>query len=250
MLQLKNIAVTLGRGTTLERKVLSGLNLAVPKGEFIVVIGGNGAGKSTMFEMISGFVKPQSGCIILDGEDVTSQPQTLRARSIARVLQDPRLGTMENMTIFENLAFALNRGKTRAFKLFSSNARRQLFAEKLFALDMGLENRLDEVTGNLSGGQRQALSLIMAILADSKVLLLDEITAALDPKTAKKVMKLANTIVRSEGKTCLMITHSMEQALEYGDRTLILKGGKFIKEYRNTEKKMLSPEQLAAAFEA
>lgn len=249
MLTLENIDITLSKGTKLECQVLKKLNLRVADGEFIVVIGSNGSGKSTMFNVISGFLKPDSGTIKIDGQDVTSLLQTARAYSVAKVMQDPRVGTMENMTLFENMAFALKRGRARGLNPFSNIDRKRLFQEKLSMLGIGLENRLDELVANLSGGQRQALSLMMAIIADSKILLLDEITAALDPKTAENVMQLANKMIREEKRTCIMITHNMAQAIEYGDRTLVLKKGEFTKEFSFSQKKQLTPGLLATEFE-
>lgn len=245
MLNLQNINVTLSRGTKLERQILQNLSLTVTDGEFVVVIGGNGAGKSTMFNVISGSLKADSGKVIIDDQDVTTLPQTSRAFSMARVMQDPRSGTMENMTILENMAFALLRDATRTLLPFVTKARKQLFREKLSMLNMGLENRLDETVANLSGGQRQALSLIMAIIADSKILLLDEVTAALDPKTAEDIMHLTNKIVREENRTCIMITHNMAHAIAYGERTLLLQDGRFAKEFAGAAKKQLTPTLLA-----
>lgn len=248
MLNLENIDVTVGKGSKLERLVLQNLSLSVKCGEFVVVIGGNGAGKSTMFNIISGFLNPDSGKVILEGKDITNLSQSSRASFVAKVMQDPRIGTIENMTIFENLAFALRRGESRGFMPFTSQRRTELFQAKLRMLNMGLESRLNELVSNLSGGQRQALSLIMAIITDSKILLLDEITAALDPQIAENVMELTAKIVQEEKRTCIMITHNMNHALKYGDRTLILKDGYFIKEYGLVEKQSLSSEQLASEF--
>lgn len=226
MLNLQNVNVTLGMDIKLQRFILQNLNLNVKQGEFLVVIGGNGAGKSTMFNVISGALKPDSGSIILDSKDITNVSQNLRSRDISFVMQDPRMGTMENLSIFENLSFALNRGKRRSLLPFSKNNRMELFAQKLSMLGMGLENRLDEVVINLSGGQRQALSLIMAILTEAKILLLDEITAALDPKSAKNIMALTDKLIREEKRTAIMITHNMSDANRYGDRLVTLKDGR------------------------
>lgn len=248
MLVLENINVTLGKGSRLERRVLKNLNLTVEKGEFLVIIGGNGAGKSTLFNVISGFLKPDGGKIFLEGQEITQTPSLSRCGTLAKVMQDPRVGTLEQMSIFENMAFAYNRGKRRKLIPFSNRHRLKLFREKLLQLDMGLENRLDDLVINLSGGQRQALSLIMATLSDSKILLLDEMTAALDPRTAESVMRLADKMVREENRTCLMITHNMTHALTYGDRTLLLSEGIFVKEFTALEKKDLTAVALAAEF--
>jgi len=248
MLNLKDIDVTLSKGTKLEYQVLQKLNLSVSAGEFIIIIGGNGAGKTTLLNVVSGFLRADSGKVIIDDEDVTTVSQSARAELIAKVVQDPKIGTMENMTILENMSFAYKRGAKRTLCLFKNEVREKLFREKLAMLNMGLEHKLDEVVANLSGGQRQALSIIMMILAGSKVLLLDEITAALDPKAAKSVIQLANKIIREENRTCLMITHNMSYAIEYGDRTLLLERGKFIKEFTKADKKRLTPALLAAEF--
>ncbi|MES2215569.1 MAG: ATP-binding cassette domain-containing protein [Pseudomonadota bacterium] len=221
MLSLQNINVTFG-----QRKILNDFNLQVAGGEFLVITGSNGAGKSTMFNIISGFLTPDSGEVTIDGQNLASISPKSRAKIVSKVMQDPKMGSMENMTIFENMAFAYKRGETRALVPFEAKARRLIFAEKLSILEMGLENRLDELVANLSGGQRQALSLIMAIVTKSRILLLDEITAALDPTSAEKVMILANKIVRDEKRTCIMITHNMTHAKEYGDRKLVLEGGR------------------------
>ena len=249
MLNLKNINVTLGKNTKLQSHVLKNLNLTVASEEFVVVIGGNGAGKSTLFNVISGFLRPDSGKIILDQNVITSTSQNERALFISSVMQDPRIGTMENMTLFENMAFAYKRGSPRTIRPFFSLQRKRFFQEKLALLSMGLEKRLDDLVSHLSGGQRQALSLIMALLIDSKLLLLDEITAALDPKVAKNIMKLANTLIREEKRTCLMITHNMSDAVEYGDRTLVLKEGHFVKEFTKNDKNQLTARDLACVFE-
>lgn len=248
MLTLENIHLTLGKGTKLEYSVLKKLNVTVSPGEFVIVIGGNGAGKSTLFNVISGFLKPDSGKIILNHQDITHLSQKARAASISTVMQDPRAGTIENMTIFENMAFAYKRGQRRALCPFSSKGRKEMFQEKLILLNMGLENRLEDLVANLSGGQRQALSIIMAILAESKIVLLDEITAALDPKIAETVMQISNKLIRGENRTSFLITHNMSHALDYGDRIVLLKEGRFIKTFTAAEKKGLTPALLAAEF--
>lgn len=249
MLKLENIDVTLGEGTTLQRKILNQLNLDVREGEFIVVIGGNGAGKSTMFNAISGFVGINSGKILIAGQDITSTPQTYRASLVSKVMQDPKLGTIENMTILENMAFAFKRGQRRGLQFFTDQQRIKIFQEKLSILNMGLENKLDELVSNLSGGQRQALSIIMAILQDSKILLLDEITAALDPASARTIMEMTNRIIREQKLTCVMITHNMSHAIKYGDRLLLLRNGNFIKEYDMDNRSKVTPAALAAEFD-
>lgn len=248
MLRLENIDVTLGKNTKLDRKILSQLNLNVKEGEFVVVIGGNGAGKSTMLNVISGVIKPDSGKIFILNKDVTNDSQIQKAKLISKIVQDPKAGTMENMTIFENMAFALKRGQNRGLQLFSNKARALLFKEKLSLIKMNLEDRLDEIVSNLSGGQRQILSVIMATLQDSKLLLLDEITAALDPATSESIMELTSQMIQEQQLTSIMITHNMAHAIKYGDRLLLLKNGRFVKEYDKVTKAILTPTQLASQF--
>lgn len=248
MLKLTNINVTLSKNTKLETQVLHNLNLDVAAGEFVIIIGSNGSGKSTMFNTISGYLTPDSGRVLIGNQDVTRQTQTQRAELVAIVMQEPRMGTMENMTIEENLSFAYLRGKTRSLKLHNTTQRRAYFKQKLTMLNMGLEDRLNELVGNLSGGQRQALSLIMAIIADYKLLLLDEITAALDPKTAESVISLAAKLVQEEKRTAILITHDMHYALRFGSRTLLLSHGRIIREYDAKAKLGLTPSDLAANF--
>ena len=248
MLKLEGIKLVVGKGTQLERTILEDLSLEVQKGEFLVIIGGNGAGKSTVFNTISGFMKPEKGRILIDGVDVTKTSQQERAKLVSIVMQDPRVGTMENMTILENMSFSYKRGKGRGFSLFNNAGRRAFFKEKLSLLDMNLENRINEMVTNLSGGQRQALSLVMSIIAESKILLLDEITAALDPKIAEHVMVLADKLVREQNLTCVMITHNMEHAIRYGDRTIVLKDGQFRREYSQKEKAELTVFDLTREF--
>jgi putative ABC transport system ATP-binding protein len=222
MLTLKNIEV---------ENILSGVNLELKNGEFLVLVGGNGAGKSTLLNVISGALSPKNGGVFIDGVNVTSLKQNQRSKLIANVLQDPRAGTIETMSILENMAFAQKRGAKRW--LFPFGRSREFYKEKLSVLNMGLEDRLDDLVTNLSGGQRQALSLSMALVSGCKLLLLDEITAALDPKTATSVMNLVNNIVRNEKITTIMITHNKEQMQEFGDRVMELAGGKLIKALAN-----------------
>lgn len=214
----------------------------------MVIIGGNGAGKSTLFNAISGDYPIHKGRIILNGVDISNWPRHRSAALIAKVVQDPRVATIDQMTIEENLSFAYLRGQRRGFVPHKNKDRSLFFQEKLQQLEMGLEARLNELMINLSGGQRQAISLIMALLADSEVLLLDEITAALDPKMANLVMKIADKIVRDSKRTTLMITHNMSHALQYGDRTLLLKDGQIIREFSKETKERLKPVDLAAIF--
>ncbi|MFN7038268.1 MAG: ABC transporter ATP-binding protein [Alphaproteobacteria bacterium] len=248
MLILENIDLTLNKNSKLEYPIFKNLNLKVEKGEFIIIIGGNGAGKSTLLNIISGNLRPDSGKIKLDNRDYTGASQSLRTNFITKVMQDPKIGTIENMTIQENMALALKHGEKRGFSLAINSMRIELFKQKLSLLNLGLENRLNELVSNLSGGQRQALSLIMAIIINPKILLLDEITAALDPKATENIMELANKIVREESCTCIMITHNMKHAIKYGDRMLILKDGQLLKEYSNLEKERLDIAYLYSEF--
>ncbi|MDR0727813.1 MAG: ATP-binding cassette domain-containing protein [Puniceicoccales bacterium] len=236
MLSLKNIGVFLGG-----QRVLDGLNLEVPERDFVVIIGANGTGKSTLFNVISGVFPPAHGRISIGGI-------ANNFRQVTRVFQDPRVGTVGNFTIFENMALALTRNKKRHLIPYDNRKRREFFRERLATLGMNLENRMDDLASSLSGGQRQALSLVMSVLGDYKVLLLDEITAALDPKSSEMVMALANKIVSAEGKTCLMATHNMHHALNFGGSLLILRNGKFDQSFTGDEKQKLSPADLIETF--
>lgn len=248
MLKLENIGVIFRKNSGLERKVLHQLDLCVKDSEFIVIIGDNGSGKSTLFNVISGFIKADLGKIMIAGQDMHASCQRYRANLVSKVVQDPKIGTMENMTILENMAFAFKRGQRRGLHLFMDNKRVNLFKEKLGMLDMGLENRLDDLVHTLSGGQRQALSIIMATMHPSKIILLDEITAALDPASSTSVMALSNRLVREQKLTCIMITHNMDHALTYGDRILLLKDGSFKKEYDIEAKATMTSQTLASAL--
>ncbi len=248
MLNLKDINLTLGKGSNMSRKVLNELSLHVKQKEFVSIIGNNGAGKSTLLNVISGFMQQDSGIISLFNEDITGKSQNQRARFISKVMQDPKVGTMQNMTIFENLALAAKRGEKRGLRLFHTKERVNFFKQKLSILNMGLENRLESNVNNLSGGQRQALSLIMAVIQNFKILLLDEITAALDPSSSETIMEIANKLIRSEELSCIMITHNMKHAIKYGDRLLLMKNGNFIKEYNAQDKSLLTQMELIESF--
>jgi len=248
MLKLEKINVVLGEGSQLRRHVIQDLNLEVKHGEFVIIIGSNGAGKSTLFNTISGTTKLKSGKIKINDSNITKLPAYKRAKFVAKVMQNPAIATIDDMTIEENLSFAFMRGKKRGLSPHLNEDRISLFKEKLSLLEMGLEHRLFELTSSLSGGQRQALSLIMAILANSEILLLDEITAALDPKTADLIMRITAKIVKETKHTTIMITHNMSHALEYGDRTLLISEGKIIAEYREKEKVGITALDLAARF--
>ena len=249
MLQLKNISKTFNPGTVNEKVALNGLNLHIEKGDFITVIGGNGAGKSTMLNAIAGVWRPDEGQVIIDGVDVTHMPEHKRAKYLGRVFQDPMLGTAATMQIEENLALAIRRGKKRGLKWRITPAERKIYREKLAEFDLGLENRLTDKVGLLSGGQRQALTLLMATLQAPKLLLLDEHTAALDPKTAAKVLELTDKIVTESNLTTLMITHNMRDAIKHGNRLIMMHEGKVAVDIRGEEKQNLTIEQLLELFE-
>ena len=248
MLTLKNIDVTLGKNTKRERKVLQGLNLTVASGEFLVLLGGNGAGKSTLFNVIAGGIAPDAGKLCIDGQDVTAMSQAQRAQAVSKVMQDPMQGTIAQMSILENMAFAYQRGQKRGLSLYDNQARRELFQDKLRLLGIGLEKRMHDQVSGLSGGQRQALSMIMAMLQPAKILLLDEITAALDPTSTAAVMNLANRIVREQRLTCVMITHDMEHAIQYGDRLVWLEDGQCVKSIDAATKAKMTPAELMQVF--
>lgn len=249
MIELNNLFITFNRGTPIENSVLKGLSLSLKAGEFVSVIGSNGAGKSTMLNAISGDVAVDSGSIFIQGEEVSHTPSWTRAANVARVFQDPMAGSCENLTIEENMALAYNRGKSRGFGFALNRKRRELFREKLSLLGLGLENRLSDQMGRLSGGQRQAVSLLMASLQPSNILLLDEHTAALDPKTSAFVMELTDKIVREQKLTTLMITHSMRQALDYGDRTVMLHQGQVAFDVEGEARKQMDVPDLLRLFE-
>ena len=245
MLKIDKITKTFNPGTVNAKTALSGLSLDVADGDFISIIGANGAGKSTLFNAIAGTFFTDSGSIFLDGEDITLVPDYKRARSIGRLFQDPMLGSAPGMTIEENLALAAGHGGWLARP---SRADRQLFRDKLALLDMGLENRMQQPVGLLSGGQRQALTLMMATINPPKLLLLDEHTAALDPATAEKVLELTKSIVAEQHLTCLMITHNMQSALDLGNRTLMMDQGRVIYDVQGAEREKLTVADLLVLF--
>ena len=249
MLELKQIRKTFNPGTVNEKVALDGLDLTLQDGEFVTVIGGNGAGKSTMLNAVSGVWKPDSGQIVLDGIDVTGMPEHRRAKYLGRVFQDPMMGTAPTMQIEENLALAMRRGQRRGLRWGITAAERERYRTLLHEFDLGLEDRLTTKVGLLSGGQRQALTLLMATLEKPKVLLLDEHTAALDPKTAAKVLAVTDKIVRDEQLTTLMITHNMNDAIRLGDRLVMMHAGKIIFSVGGEEKKRLTVQDLLQMFE-
>ena len=249
MLELSGIHKTFNIGTVNEKKALIDLNLKVNEGDFITVIGGNGAGKSTMLNVIAGVFPPEQGVITLDGVNVTKMAEHRRAGMIGRVFQDPMVGTAGNMNIEENLALANRRGKFRGLGWGVKKSEKEFFKEKLKMLDLNLEDRMGTKVGLLSGGQRQALTLLMATLIKPKVLLLDEHTAALDPKTASKVLSLTEEITSKENITTVMITHNMKDAIKYGNRLIMMMGGTIIYDVAGEEKKNLTVNDLLAKFE-
>ena len=249
MLRIENISKTFFPGTINEKRALQHLNLHLKPGDFVTVIGGNGAGKSTMLNSVAGVFPIDSGKIIIDGEDLTKQAEHKRAKYIGRVFQDPMLGTAAGKMIEENLAIASRRGKTPGLGWSFNEAEHDRYVELLKELDLGLENRMTAKVGLLSGGQRQALTLLMATLKKPKLLLLDEHTAALDPKTAEKVLNLTDKIVSRDNLTTLMITHNMRDALRFGNRLVMLHNGSVIIDVEGEQKKNLQIPDLLAMFE-
>ena len=248
MLDIKMISKTFNAGTINEKRALQEVSLHLNPGDFVTVIGGNGAGKSTLLNTVSGALSVDSGSIVIDGVDVTHLPEHKRAKYIGRVFQDPMMGTASTMQIEENLALAARRGKKRGFRVGITNGERKLYKEQLATLDLGLENRMTAKVGLLSGGQRQALTLLMATLQKPKLLLLDEHTAALDPKTASKVLEATKRIVEKDNLTTLMITHNMRDAIAYGNRLVMLYDGRVILDISGEEKKNLTVQQLLDMF--
>jgi putative tryptophan/tyrosine transport system ATP-binding protein len=248
MIEVQGLCVTFGRGTVLETRALADVDLAIPTGQFVTVIGSNGAGKSTLLNALTGDVRAERGCIALDGQDVTGWPAPARARLMARVFQDPLAGSCEALSIEENLALAAARGRVRGLGLALNRELRECFRARLARLGLGLDKRLSDRMGLLSGGQRQAVSLLMATLAPMKVLLLDEHTAALDPKTADFVLELTREIVAEQRLTTLMVTHSMRQALDCGSRTVMLHEGRICFDVAGERRAGLDVPDLVALF--
>ena len=248
MLDLKNVSKTFHPGTVNARTALNDLTLHLDEGDFVTVIGGNGAGKSTLLNAIAGTFAVDCGSISIGGQDVTRLPEYKRAALIGRVFQDPMMGTAATMQIEENLALAARRGQTRGLKWGITKAEREKYRALLQPLDLGLEDRLTAKVGLLSGGQRQALTLLMASLQQPKLLLLDEHTAALDPKTAAKVLALSDQIVAENHLTTLMITHNMKDAIRHGNRLLMMSAGKVILDISGEEKRKLTVEDLLHRF--
>lgn len=248
MLVLNQVSKTFNPGTINEKKALREVDLHLKPGDFVTVIGGNGAGKSTMLNAVAGVWPVDNGSILIDGVNVTGMQEHQRAQFIGRVFQDPMTGTAPNMQIIENLALAARRGKKRGLRWGITKAEREDFREKLKILGLGLEDRMSVKVGLLSGGQRQALTLLMASLQRPKLLLLDEHTAALDPATAAKVLELSDQIVRENDLTTLMITHNMKDAIEHGNRLIMMNEGKIIFDVEGEAKKKLTKKDLMDKF--
>ena len=249
MLELHNVKKTFNKGTINEKKALQGLELTLQSEDFVTIIGGNGAGKSTMLNMIAGVYPIDEGKIILDGTDISRKPEYARAKYLGRVFQDPMKGTAAGMEIQENLALAYRRGKKRGLKWAIGKDEQVFYKEQLKALDLGLEDRMTSKVGLLSGGQRQALTLLMATLQKPKLLLLDEHTAALDPKTAAKVLETTERIIQRDHLTTLMITHNMRDAIAHGNRLIMMYDGRIVVDVSGEEKQRLTVEDLLALFE-
>lgn len=249
MLTVRNISVTFSPGTVNERQALRSVDLRLEEGDFVTIVGSNGAGKSTLLNVIAGTLRADTGTIHVDGRDITKLSEHQTAKFVGRVFQDPRAGTAPHMSIEENLSIALARGKSRGLRQAVTRTKRQLFRKELVALEQGLENRLKDWVGLLSGGQRQALSLLMATLQEPQVLLLDEHTAALDPQRAELVTKLTHDIVERHNLTTLMVTHNMEQALELGNRLIMMHQGEIVLELDGDAKKSMTVPGLLAEFE-
>ncbi|MFD0898455.1 ABC transporter ATP-binding protein [Loigolactobacillus binensis] len=248
ILQLKNIVVSVNTGNE-QRDILKQLNLTINRGDFVTVLGTNGAGKTTLFNTIAGNLQPAAGQVILRDRDISRDNEEKRAQHLSRVFQDPKMGTAPRMTVAENLLLAQQRGQRRTLKLRKLRQNRDKFHEMAAEIGNGLEEHLDTPTGNLSGGQRQALSLLMATMTTPDILLLDEHTAALDPKTSEQLMHYTQQRITQSNQTCLMITHHLEDALAYGNRLIVIDDGRIEADFNTAEKKKLSREQLYEFFD-
>ena len=249
MLNINHIAKTFNPGTITEKRALTDVDLKLNEGDFVTVIGGNGAGKSTTLNAVAGVFAVDKGTIEVDGVDVTRLPEFKRAKYLGRVFQDPMTGTAATMNIEENMALAMRRGEKRTLRWGISNMERDMYREQLRTLGLGLEDRMSSKVGLLSGGQRQALTLLMAALRTPKLLLLDEHTAALDPKTAAKVLELTEKIVAEQKLTAMMVTHNMKDAIAMGNRLIMMNAGRVVVDVRGEEKKKLTREDLMQLFE-
>ena len=248
MLEINNVYKTFNANTVNEKKVFEGLSLTLKEGDFVTVIGGNGAGKSTMLNVVSGAIIPDEGTVTIDGVDVTRLPEHKRAKYIGRVFQDPRMGTATDMWVEENMSIADSRGMRRGLRWAITNKDREKYKQQLALLDLGLEDRLSTKMGLLSGGQRQAVTLLMATMRKPKLLLLDEHTAALDPKTAAKVLEITDKLITENNLTALMVTHNMKDAIVHGNRLIMMDRGRIILDVSGEEKKKLTVEALLAEF--
>lgn len=248
MLKVNNIYKTFNRGTINEKKALSGVNLVLNEGDFVTIIGGNGAGKSTLLNSICGVFNIDSGTIEIDGINVTKLPEYKRAKYLGRVFQDPMMGTAADMQIIENMSLAYRRGKARGLGWAITSKEKKIYHEMLAELGLGLENRMTNKVGLLSGGQRQALTLLMAVIQKPKLLLLDEHTAALDPKTAEVVLQLSDKFISENKLTAMMITHNMKDAIAHGNRLIMMHEGRIIYDVSGEEKKNLTVDDLLKKF--
>lgn len=249
MLKIVNITKVFNRGTVNEKTALENVSLTLEEGDFVTVIGGNGAGKSTLLNCVAGLYPADNGDIFIDGIKVTKLPEYQRAKYLGRVFQDPMMGTAADMSINENLALAMRRGNTRTLRWGVTAAEKKQYYDMLHSLDLGLEERMDVRVGLLSGGQRQALTLLMATLKTPRLLLLDEHTAALDPKTAKKVLELTDLFIGERQLTTMMVTHNMRNAIEHGNRLVMMSGGQIVVDVRGDDKACLTVEDLMDMFE-
>lgn len=247
MIQLTDINKSFNENTPNEVHVIKNLNLKVKKNDFITIIGSNGAGKTTLFNLISGNILPSSGSVTIQGKDVTKNPEYKRAKYIGRIFQDPLLGTASGMTLEDNMMITYKKG-FKWLKISLNKKMRRFFKTELVKLDMGLENRMTENVSMLSGGQRQALTLLMTVLSNPEIILLDEHTAALDPRNAAIVMDLTRKFIQDHALTTLMITHNMKHAIEYGNRLLMMDGGEIIIDIQGEEKKNLTTQKLVSMF--
>jgi len=249
MIEINNLSITFGRGTPNEVTALSNVNLTIEEGSFVIVLGTNGSGKSTLLNALAGTFLPDKGTVRLGGNDITRWPEHRRANLIGRVFQNPFSGTAPDMTIAENLSMAARRGQRRGFGSALTQSNLKQFSERIRSLNMGLEERLNSPIGKLSGGQRQALTLLMATWQKPQLLLLDEHTAALDPKTASKIIQLTDDIIRRGRLTTLMVTHSMQQAVAMGDRLIMMHNGRVVADFTGLDKQMLKVNDLLALFD-
>lgn len=249
MLEMTNVCKTFNAGTINEKRALIDIRLRLETGDFVTVIGGNGAGKSTLLNLVAGVFPCDRGSVVLDGTDITRQPEYMRAKLLGRVFQDPMRGTASEMGIEENLAMAYRRGKRRTLRWGITGREREFYRERLKKLGLGLEDRMSSKVGLLSGGQRQALTLLMATLQKPELLLLDEHTAALDPRTAKNILELTGEIVAEDRLTTMMVTHNMRDAIRYGNRLIMMDEGRIIYDIAGEEKRGLEVEDLLKKFE-